>query len=226
MQSNNIKRRFLVVSVSILAIHLTIGASSLNNDVNISTLISKKEIGMKTSDFPLTVDQEIRLELVAENHAVLWQEAIDTNRTFLRRFLSWVDTSTLESTHAYFRSTTEGFHQTAQLTVSIFYQNVFVGAIALHNINMQHKHATMVYWMREASQGKGIMTRSCKALIDYAFAVIGLKKIEVHLIPTHERCLALVKRLGFTLEGRLRQRQWLYDHYEDHDVYGVLASER
>jgi ribosomal-protein-serine acetyltransferase len=36
---------------------------------------------------------------------------------------------------------------------------------------------------------------------------------------------ALPKRLGFTEEGIIREAEWLYDHYEDHVVYGLLKKE-
>lgn len=32
-------------------------------------------------------------------------------------------------------------------------------------------------------------------------------------------------RLGFKLEGKLRQAEWLYDHYVDQVIYGLLAEE-
>lgn len=31
--------------------------------------------------------------------------------------------------------------------------------------------------------------------------------------------------MGFKEEGRLRQVEWLYDHFVDHVIYGLLADE-
>ncbi|MDP9371062.1 MAG: GNAT family N-acetyltransferase, partial [Chloroflexota bacterium] len=36
---------------------------------------------------------------------------------------------------------------------------------------------------------------------------------------------AIPERLGFAREGTLRQVEWLYDHFVDHHVYGMLAAE-
>jgi ribosomal-protein-serine acetyltransferase len=33
------------------------------------------------------------------------------------------------------------------------------------------------------------------------------------------------ERLGATLEGIIREAAWLYDHFVDHRVYGILAGE-
>ena len=45
---------------------------------------------------------------------------------------------------------------------------------------------------------------------------LGLKNIKSRAIP---------ERLGFKYEATLRQCEWLYDHYVDHAVYSMLASE-
>ncbi|MBI3110076.1 MAG: GNAT family N-acetyltransferase, partial [Ignavibacteriales bacterium] len=32
-------------------------------------------------------------------------------------------------------------------------------------------------------------------------------------------------RLGFRPEGKIREAEWLYDHFVDHLVYGMLAPD-
>lgn len=39
------------------------------------------------------------------------------------------------------------------------------------------------------------------------------------------RSRRIPERLGFTQEGVLRQVRWRKDHFDDHVVYGMLASE-
>ena len=36
---------------------------------------------------------------------------------------------------------------------------------------------------------------------------------------------AIPERFGFKKEGMIRQAEWLYDHYVDHIIYGLLARE-
>ena len=62
-------------------------------------------------------------------------------------------------------------------------------------------------------------------MITYAFDVYGLNKVEIHCATENRRSCAIPERLGFKQEGVLRQGEWLYDHFVDLAVYGLLASE-
>jgi ribosomal-protein-serine acetyltransferase len=36
---------------------------------------------------------------------------------------------------------------------------------------------------------------------------------------------AIPERLSFRIEGIMRQNEWLYDHFVDHVVYGMIRSD-
>ena len=69
------------------------------------------------------------------------------------------------------------------------------------------------------------MTRACRALVDYAFSELGLNRIEIQCAVQNVKSRAIPERLDFTQEGVIRQAEWLYDHYNDHVIYGMLAEE-
>lgn len=69
------------------------------------------------------------------------------------------------------------------------------------------------------------MTRACQAMITYAFHTMKLNKVEIRCATENVRSRAIPERLGFKEEGLIRQAEWLYDHYVDLVVYGLLASE-
>lgn len=69
------------------------------------------------------------------------------------------------------------------------------------------------------------MTRVAKALTDYAFTELQLNKIEIRAAVGNKKSRSIPERLGFVNEGCIRRAEWLYDHYVDHVVYGVLADE-
>ena len=69
------------------------------------------------------------------------------------------------------------------------------------------------------------MTRACRALVDHGFHDMGLHRIEIRVAPGNTRSRAVAERLGFTQEGVLRDAAWLYDHYVDYVVYGMLSNE-
>jgi len=69
------------------------------------------------------------------------------------------------------------------------------------------------------------MTRSCRALVDYALCELKLNRVEIRCAEKNHRSRAVPERLGFVQEGIIREAEWLYDHFVDHVVYGVLTRE-
>jgi ribosomal-protein-serine acetyltransferase len=69
------------------------------------------------------------------------------------------------------------------------------------------------------------MTKACRFLVDYAFAELKLNRVEIRCATGNHKSRAIPERLGFKLEGTVRQAEWLYDHFVDHALYGMLASE-
>jgi ribosomal-protein-serine acetyltransferase len=49
--------------------------------------------------------------------------------------------------------------------------------------------------------------------------------MEIHCAAGNARSRGVPERLGFQQEGVLRQTGWLYDHFVDHVMYGMLAME-
>lgn len=81
------------------------------------------------------------------------------------------------------------------------------------------------YWLGEKYQGKGIMTKACKALIQYCFEELNLERIEIRVATENIKSQAIPERLGFQKEGCLRNAEVLYDQYIDLYVYGLLKKE-
>jgi RimJ/RimL family protein N-acetyltransferase len=71
-----------------------------------------------------------------------------------------------------------------------------------------------------------IMTKACEAFIEYGFNGLNLNRIEIRVAEGNMKSRAIPERLGFTEEGKIRQAEWLYDHYVDHIIYGLLAEDR
>jgi ribosomal-protein-serine acetyltransferase len=69
------------------------------------------------------------------------------------------------------------------------------------------------------------MTKVANALTEYAFKELYLNKVEIRAAVGNKKSRSIPERLGFFNEGCIRQAEWLYDHYVDHIVYGMLVNE-
>ena len=82
------------------------------------------------------------------------------------------------------------------------------------------------YWLGEEFQGRGLVTAACRRLVAHSFDVLRLHRVEIRCAVENHRSRAIPERLGFRLEGRFREAEWLYDHWVDHAVYALLTTDR
>ncbi len=69
------------------------------------------------------------------------------------------------------------------------------------------------------------MTASCRAVINYCFNELNVNRITIECATENARSRRIPERLGFKLEGIIRQVERLGDAYVDHAFYGLLRSE-
>ncbi|WP_053217116.1 GNAT family N-acetyltransferase [Virgibacillus senegalensis] len=176
--------------------------------------------------FTYQVDEEIQLKLMELSDAEELFELTNSSRDYLREFLRWVDgTTAAEDTKAFIQSGLQRFAENKSLTTAILFHGEIAGVIGFHEINWHNKSASIGYWLGENHQGKGIMTRSVKALASYGFDRLDLNRIEIRAAAENGKSRAIPEKLGFVKEGRIRQAEWLNDRFVDHVIYGMLASE-
>lgn len=81
-------------------------------------------------------------------------------------------------------------------------------------------HCTLGYAIDADQEGKGLMAEGLSAAIVHIFTVVRLHRIEASYMPGNERSGALLRRLGFTVDGLARDYLLIAGRWEDH----VLTS--
>jgi ribosomal-protein-serine acetyltransferase len=117
------------------------------------------------------------------------------------------------------------FKKDLGFSLCIFYQGKMVGTVGLHYIDKSDFKTEIGYWLSEDQQGKGIMHRSCLALIDYCFNVLKLHRIEIRCTVHNMASQRVAKKLGFKQEGILRDASYHNGAFYDIIVYSMLAYE-
>lgn len=176
--------------------------------------------------FTLKVDNEIELQLFQIQHAEELFQLVDKNRDFLRTWLPWVDGTTSASDyHNVIPMWLRQFADHNGCNLGIRYQGQLVGSIGFHHIDWSNRQTSIGYFLSEDAEGKGIMTRSVQALLNYAFFELRLNRVEIRCGEGNVKSRAIPERLGFTKEGRIRDGENLYGRYHDLIIYGLLARE-
>ena len=176
--------------------------------------------------FSFRIDDDTELRLLENRHAEELFALTDQNREHLRRWLPWLDNNrSLEDTRAFITRSLIQYANNRGFPTGIWFKGALAGVIGYNTIDWSDRMASIGYWIGASFQGQGLVTRGCRALIDYAFNGLGLNRVEIRCATGNKRSQAIPERLGFTQEGIVRQAEWLYDHFVDHAVYGMLAGE-
>lgn len=100
-----------------------------------------------------------------------------------------------------------------------------IGTCTLFRIETEHRRAELGYIVRRDLWGRGFANEALTALLAHAFSVMKLHRLEADIDPRNARSIRLVERLGFKLEGHLRERYFVGDDIQDSLMYGLIATE-
>jgi ribosomal-protein-serine acetyltransferase len=168
----------------------------------------------------------IELRGVTAADAAEMYAAIDRNRAHLRRWLGWLHDGFDEKELTEFQRPREADNAArVSLTMVIRLNGELCGSIGLHTFNDRHKNTSIGYWVDAAYEGRGIVTRACRAIVTEAFREYGMHRIEIRCAVGNIKSAEIARRLDFTEEGTLREAEWLYDHWVDLRVFSMLEQD-
>jgi ribosomal-protein-serine acetyltransferase len=179
-----------------------------------------------TPDFPIVIDAHTKLTLLSLEHTEEFFALIEKNRIYLRRWLGWLDNiQKVENLQRFIQTAINDYPDKKSLRAWIRHDEKIMGIIHLVEIDWSNRKAMIGYWIDENAAGKGLGTRACEALTQFAFNEWKLNRIEVRCAPDNISSRMIPKKLGFKEEGILRSNEWLYDHFVDQIVYSKLAND-
>ena len=178
------------------------------------------------SMFVHTIDDDTVLTLSEPAHAEEMFALIDRNREHLGKWLQWVDITNSEDDTRLFRmAKLHEFADTGNFSAAIWHRGAFAGMINLASIDWRNLSGEIGYWIGCEFEGKGLITKSCRAILDHAFNNLGLNRIVIKAETENLRSRAVPERLGFKHEGTIRQAAKFRDRFVDHEVYAMLREE-
>jgi ribosomal-protein-serine acetyltransferase len=176
--------------------------------------------------FQKAIRDGVYLQVLEERHAPEVFAVVDRERNYLREWLPWVDMSIeVEDTLNFIKTSLQQFAGNDGFSAGIWSGDEFIGGIGTHRIDWLYRRVEIGYWIAQKYQGRGIVTDACRAVIDHAFDEWKLNRVEIHCATGNAKSCAIPKRLGFQLEGLLREAQLLNGEYLDINVYGMLARD-
>jgi ribosomal-protein-alanine N-acetyltransferase len=88
-----------------------------------------------------------------------------------------------------------------------------------------HQAAKLGYAIGADHWGRGYATDASRTMLRFAFGDLGLHRVSAAIGPENLASVAVVKRLGFSYEGRLRDHVFTNNAWRDSLLYSLLANE-
>lgn len=159
-------------------------------------------------DFPESFDTDrLTIRSPLPGDGVELQAAIAETIEDLRPWMHWADhIPTVEEAEENVRRARCRFLAREDLRLVLFLKgtNTLVGSSGLHRIDWDVPKFEIGYWIRNRFQRQGYATEAADGITKFAFEVLRAKRVEIRCDAKNVRSKRIPERLGFTLEGTLR----------------------
>ena len=135
------------------------------------------------------------------------QDAIEESIEDLKLWLNWAQkTPSSVECVANINKAIEAFQDQKDLQFYVFTKesNSLIGCAGLHKIDWSVPKAEIGYWIRTSYQGQGYATEVSQLLTQFAFKKLEVNRVEIRCDDNNIRSKSVAKKLGFILEGVLR----------------------
>ncbi|MFI6642769.1 GNAT family N-acetyltransferase [Streptomyces sp. NPDC050504] len=176
--------------------------------------------------FVLPLGDNAQLRPLEPRHAEEFLAHIDRARPFVDPWIPWATFSTdLASATAVLQRYADRQAQDAARLYGIWLEGTLVGGVMFTRFEAEAGVCEIGCWLEEGGAGHGLVTRACRALVDWAFDERGMSRIEWWVGPHNTRSIEVARRLGMRRDGVLRKRYAYRGERQDSEVWSILADE-
>ena len=177
--------------------------------------------------FSYKIDETAELRLIELRHAEELNALVISNFEHIREWSAWLTDKErpVERTREWIKQNLTHFANNESFTAGIWHEGALAGQIDFGNVDWTARKFEIGYWLGASFEGRGLVTKSCRVLINYAFDELQFNRVEMYCAVENRKSRRIPEKLGFRKEGITRQSNWLHDHFVDEVIYGLLASE-
>lgn len=155
----------------------------------------------------ISFDKYVIQSLNTTDHEAFYN-LVNDNRPRLINFFPGTSarTTSIEETQEYMMEISENMQSKTYLPYIIIDKTTdrYIGLVDFKNMDWRVPKTEMGYLIDKDYEGFGIITRAAKLVIQYVIDQYDFKKILCRISPENPSSINVVKRLGFELEGKIR----------------------
>ncbi|WP_331749102.1 MULTISPECIES: GNAT family protein [unclassified Streptomyces] len=176
--------------------------------------------------FTLPLGDTARLRPLEPRHAQEFLAHIDRARPHVDPWIPWATFSTdLASATAVLQRYADKQAQDTARIYGVWLDGTLVGGVMFTRFDSASGVCEVGCWLEAAGEGRGLVTRACRALIDWAFSERGMSRVEWWASAGNTRSIEVARRLGMTRDGVLRKHTAYRGVRRDIEVWSVLSDE-
>jgi len=152
--------------------------------------------------------------------------AVDKAREHLRPWIPFAATIVdVETARAHLQRYADWHATDSGAFYGIWVDGVLSGGTLFRHFDTHFGVAEVGVWLDPAAEGRGLVNAAVNIMLDYAFRVRGLARVEWYCDPDNVRSRTAAARLGMRLEGTQRQNFVVNGQRRDSEVWAILATE-
>lgn len=142
------------------------------------------------------------------------------------RYLTGTKNSfTQDQVQQYFEAKSQDSSQLFQL-IALKDSDEVIGDIELQDINGNNRSAHLRIMIDATQhQGKGYGTEAILLMLEHAFGIMNLHRIELNVYSFNERAIHVYEKIGFKKEGVQRDALYYHHRYHNSILMGILEDE-
>lgn len=101
-----------------------------------------------------------------------------------------------------------------------------LGGAGLRNIDAVNRHAQFgIFIGRKEAWSQGFGSEATRLILDHAFATLNLNRVALQVYEFNSRARKTYEKVGFVLEGTMRQERYRDGRYWDTHVMSILRDD-
>ncbi|MGY5956992.1 50S ribosomal protein L7/L12-serine acetyltransferase [Kosakonia sp. BK9b] len=176
-------------------------------------------------DTQIPVNDHIALHAIDDRFVHDLYQLIVKNRDWLQQFLDWPQhVTSVEDTRKSAQSNMI-LHQRGYAKMFVIMVDGLVsGVLSFNAIEPHNKTAYIGYWLDKEVCGRGILSQAMQAMMDFYARRGDVRRFVIKCRVGNIASNRVAERNGFTLEGRLKQAEFLNGHYDDQHIWARIVD--
>jgi ribosomal-protein-serine acetyltransferase len=166
------------------------------------------------------------LRMLERRHGAEFLIMVKENQEFFGEWLGWayLINSVDEAEHFIGRGV-DRYADDGLPWIGIWLDGRMAGGILFFPLEGMIKATKIGYWLAEWANGRGLMTRAIRPVLQFVFEELKLNRIGLEAETGNLKSKAVAERLGFQFEGIRRDGWRSEDGFVDIAVYSMLARD-